>query len=82
MNANTPPSEALVSRTELCRILQIHPETARRWQLSGRLPFLRLSSHVVRYRRKDLDRLVSESLHTGGRQKPGPKPKAQPQPSS
>lgn len=66
--------ETLLTRKELCERLRIHPETARRWQRSGRLGGISLTANCVRYRASEVERLLTEAQHSG-RKKPGPKPR-------
>jgi excisionase family DNA binding protein len=50
----------LLSTTELARRLGIRPQTIRNWVLQGKIPELRLSHKVRRFRWKDVLRALQE----------------------
>lgn len=53
----------LLSPAEACAYLGLKaPITLRRWRKAGRLPVVRLSPTMVRYRRADLERLKEDAL--------------------
>lgn len=80
------PEPSFITRAALCTRLNLHPSSARRWELAGRLvPFV-LTSGCIRYRVTDVERLLAEAQHST-RRRPGPRPKprqiaANPQPTS
>lgn len=49
----------LLTTGQVASLLNVHPQTVRRWIDTGRLPALRLPSGVWRVRRDDLDALLS-----------------------
>lgn len=46
---------------EVARLLRVDPKTVGRWADSGRLPSFRTPGGHRRFRRTDIDRLISES---------------------
>jgi len=49
----------LLSTAQVAALVNVHPETVRRWCDSGRLRAIRLPSGVWRVRRSDLDALLA-----------------------
>jgi excisionase family DNA binding protein len=64
----------MLDRNEVCTLLNVHRDTLRRWESSGRLQGFVLSGKCVRYRRADLEALLEEARHAR-HEKRGPKPK-------
>jgi excisionase family DNA binding protein len=79
MPDNTPAS--LLTTRDVCDRLRVHRDSLRRWEAAGRIRPIRIAPHTVRYRPEDVERLLDEASRAL-RQKPGPKPKAQPRPLS
>ena len=56
-------SQDLFDDPALCAYLTTNPRTLRLWRRTRGLPFIRISSKVIRYRRADVDRwLASRSV--------------------
>ncbi len=59
------PDSALLTIIDICRIFSIKQRTVHTWVAVGRLPEpIRLSSSVVRWRRKDVEALLGVELKT------------------
>ena len=67
-------TETFVPRANLCARLNVHPSTARRWELAGRLTPFAFSGGCVRYRVSEVEQLLTEA-RLSNRRKPGPKPR-------
>ena len=52
--------EALLSRKELASRWGVCIETLKRWEKSGRLPFVKMGQRLKRYRLSDVTRLEAE----------------------
>lgn len=58
----TPNSpDDLLSTAEACQILQVHPNTLRRWADQGSLPSVRTPGNLRRFRRDDVEALLAPS---------------------
>lgn len=55
---------SLLSYAKAARFLGVDRATIWRFQRSGRLPVIRLTSRTVRFRQSDLDRLVESASQT------------------
>jgi excisionase family DNA binding protein len=64
----------LLTRQEVCRILRVHRDTLRRWNLSGKLRAVRIGSRGLRYRSEDLAQVL-RSYDIDNPSKTGPKPR-------
>jgi excisionase family DNA binding protein len=66
-----PPSErdaapdALLTREETARLLNVGARTVDGWVRAGRLPVVRFTPRLVRFRRADLDRFVTQHREGG-----------------
>ena len=56
LTPTTPAQAALWTDKEVCEFLSCEPRTLRLWRRSRGLPFLRITSKVLRYRRPDVER--------------------------
>ncbi len=70
MTTNDP----FITRSEFCKRLNIHPDTARRRERQGKIPSFAITGNCVRYRLSDVERLLDDARFVK-RQRPGPKPK-------
>ena len=52
---NTPPAAPLWVEEQVAEYLAIEPRTCRLWRTARGLPFIRISSKAVRYRKADID---------------------------
>ena len=55
MNAPPPTAEPLWLEEQTALYLAIEPRTCRLWRTTRGLPFIRISSKAVRYRKADID---------------------------
>jgi predicted site-specific integrase-resolvase len=55
------PAEKLLDDAAAAEILGVQPRTLRLWRNTRRLPFLKISSRVVRYRLADLNAWLDAS---------------------
>jgi DNA-binding transcriptional MerR regulator len=55
------PAEKLLDVAAAAEILGVQPRTLRLWRNTRRLPFLKISSRVVRYRLADLNQWLDQS---------------------
>jgi excisionase family DNA binding protein len=53
-----PTLEEFLTVDEVAAMARVSPKTVRRWEKAGRLPAVRIDA-VVRFRRVDVDRLLS-----------------------
>lgn len=53
-------SNSILTEAQVAQALGILPRTVRLWRKTRGLPYLRLTGKVVRFRRSDLDRWLSE----------------------
>lgn len=49
----------LLSATDAATLLDVSPDTVRRWTRNGKVPHVRLPSGRVRYRKADIEALLS-----------------------
>ncbi len=54
--------EHLESDLGTAAFLHMRPPTLRAWRRQARIPYVRLQSRAVRYRREDLEALVASSV--------------------
>ncbi len=54
--------DSLLTETEAAAFLHMRPPTLRAWRRQVRIPYVRLQSRAVRYRREDLEALVASSV--------------------
>lgn len=73
--------DSFISRSEFCKKLNIHPASARRWELNGKLTPVTVTDGCVRYSVREVARLI-EDAQVNPKRRPGPKPKASQRPSS
>ena len=52
---NTPTAAPLWVEEQVAEYLAIEPRTCRLWRTTRGLPFIRISSKAVRYRKADID---------------------------
>ncbi len=53
-------TEELLTARQAARVLGVVPRTLKAWRKDGReLPFVRLSSRAIRYRRSDLEDFIT-----------------------
>ena len=52
----TPAQPALWTDAELCPYLSAEPRTVRLWRHTRGLPFIRVTSKIIRYRKGDIDK--------------------------
>lgn len=55
----SPAPDDLLSTAEACEILQVHPNTLRRWADQGSLPSVRTPGNLRRFRRSDVEALLN-----------------------
>jgi excisionase family DNA binding protein len=55
-----PPHEFL-TLDEVAAHIRVDTKTVRRWVTAGILPMIRIGKHTLRIRRRDLQKLLSES---------------------
>jgi len=53
--AEVKPASELLTDTQAAALLSVEPRTLRLWRHSRGLPFIRITSKVIRYRRVDID---------------------------
>ncbi len=56
----TVPDSKLLTRQEVANALRIHTRTLARWEEKGLLKPLKFSARAIRYRKEDVERLISE----------------------
>jgi hypothetical protein len=54
-NAAAKPAAELLTDAQAAEILTVEPRTLRLWRNTRQLPFLKITSRVIRYRRADLE---------------------------
>lgn len=56
-----PPEQdqVLLTAGEVAKILRIHKVTVYRWAEEGRIPTVRLGKETVRFRREDIDAMLT-----------------------
>lgn len=54
------PAEKLLDHAAAAEILGVEPRTLRLWRNTRRLPFLKISSRVIRYRAADLQQWLDQ----------------------
>lgn len=57
-----PEYSALLTPAEVARLFRVDPKTVTRWAQSGKLSPLRTLGGHRRYRREEVERLLSESI--------------------
>ena len=57
-NTGNPRYDRLLTRDEVCDMLQVSKRQLRRMELSGALPRVKLSFRNIRYIKKDVDDLI------------------------
>jgi len=63
MNTDSRPSEKLMTWDEACRELGgVSKMTLRRWVKAGRIPWVRFSERIVRFRERDVLDFRAKSL--------------------
>lgn len=58
--ANSPNADELLTEAQTASLLNVEPRTVRLWRLTRGLPFLRVTSKVIRLRRRDLNEWLNE----------------------
>lgn len=56
----SPVASDLLTDEQAARILSVEPRTLRLWRNSRGLPFIRITSKVIRYRLADLNQWLTE----------------------
>ncbi len=56
-------TETLITAQEAARFLSLSVSTIRAWTSQRRIPFIKLNGKAVRYRREDLERMISAGEH-------------------
>jgi DNA-binding transcriptional MerR regulator len=56
----SPVASDLLTDEQAARILSVEPRTLRLWRNSRGLPFIRITSKVIRYRLADLNQWLAE----------------------
>jgi excisionase family DNA binding protein len=57
----TPTDEDLLTPTEVAELCRTSKTTVFRWADDGRLPILRLSDKVIRFRRADVEAFIARA---------------------
>jgi DNA-binding transcriptional MerR regulator len=60
LETQKPATEKLLDDAAAAEILGVEPRTLRLWRNTRRLPFLKISSRVIRYRADDLQRWLDQ----------------------
>lgn len=61
MNVPADPGDCLLTRAQAAKLLTLKPQTLARWAIDGRhLPIVRVGSRAVRYKLRDVQRLISQ----------------------
>jgi excisionase family DNA binding protein len=60
-------ADGLLTAADVGGIFQVHPKTIYAWAERGEIPFVRLGRRAVRFRRQDVDNLVTDRLVPAGR---------------
>lgn len=55
------PLPALLTATEVAKVLRVHPGTVRRWMVDGTLPGIRVGRQI-RFRRSDVESLLTATV--------------------
>jgi excisionase family DNA binding protein len=53
----------LLTRDQVAKKLEVSTRTIRRWEQSGRLPCVKISDKIIRYRLNDLNKLMNEMYY-------------------
>ena len=63
MHATSQLGEPLLLPEEAASLLRVEPGTLAAWRSTGRqdLPYLKLGSHLVRYRASDVDKFIRDA---------------------
>jgi excisionase family DNA binding protein len=62
---NQPPTDPWLTVGEIANELRVHPATVRLWVADGWLNAIRPGRRKLLVRRSELDRVLSEAVHTG-----------------
>lgn len=56
--------DELLTKREVARVLQVHPQTVHEWIAAGLLPAVRVGSKIIRVRRSALDAFLHPVVTT------------------
>lgn len=60
---NSKEVPELLTLSEACELLKVHPNTLRQWDKQGILPAIRLGAkRVRRYRKEDIVKMLNQKL--------------------
>lgn len=62
MQQATTERKRLLLPQEVAEVLSVHRRTVDRWTKEGRLPTVRLSDKIIRFREEDVETFVQESI--------------------
>ena len=63
----TDKASGLLRVPDAAALLGLKPATVRAWLLQGKLPCIRLSARAIRFRRSDIEEIISQGF-IGARQ--------------
>jgi excisionase family DNA binding protein len=64
MKAVAVKNSEILNKTEAAMYMGLRPQTLDNWRSTGRyrLPFIRIGTRTIRYRREDLDQFLSSRM--------------------